>query len=112
MWSGVGEFTYLNAVVFTMQDVTSEDGVYWDTRGNLKAINYPDTYSGSLNWLNYKGNWGNKGFNNCWKWAAREVCAMETGSTGPLQSDVMNPKHDKRDASKTLLETLSGRDLP
>jgi hypothetical protein len=112
MWSSVGEFTYLNALVFTLQDVTSDDGVHWDTQGNLTAISYPDSYSGSLNWLNYKGNWGNKAFNNCWKWASRDVCSMDTGPTGPLQSDAMNPKHTKRAPSETLLETLSERDLP
>jgi len=87
-WSSVGTFTYVNAVVFKLQDQTSDGGVYWDTQNSLTTINYPDTYSGSLGWLNYLGDWGNKGQTNCWWHVFYSECELEDGPNGPVRADV------------------------
>jgi hypothetical protein len=95
------------------KDETSDDGVYWDTQDHLTVINYPESYSGSLNWLNYKGNWGNHKSQNCWRFGDGRTCGHESGPKGPLQMDQMHlDKSSKRDVSKTLLEDPSVRDLP
>jgi hypothetical protein len=91
MWPGVGNFTYFDAKVFKLQDVTSDDGVYWDTQDNLTVINYPDLHSGSLNWLNYKGHWGNKV--NCWQEGKHDVCDTDSGPEGPLRPELLTPFH-------------------
>lgn len=65
-WASAGTFTYVNAVIFKLQDETSEGGVAWDTRDSVKTLVYPDTYTGLTEWLNFKGAWGNKGTTNCW----------------------------------------------
>jgi hypothetical protein len=112
MWSSAGTFTYFNAGVFKLQDVTSDGGVYWDTQSSLTPINWPDLYSGSLDWLNYRGHWGNKGVDNCWWYSLYPGCELVTGPNGPLRPEVLNYIRRKRDVSKTLLENLSERDLP
>ena len=112
MWSSVGTFTYVDAIIVKLQDVTSDGGVYWDTQSSLTAINYPDTYSGSLNWLNYKGDWGNKGVTNCWWYAIHNECELNDGPIGPLRPEMSNLKRRKRDISQTLLEKLRSGDLP
>ncbi|KAG8866345.1 Vacuolar protein sorting-associated protein 62, partial [Serendipita sp. 405] len=88
-WSSAGTFIYVNAVVFQLQDVTSDGGVYWDTQNSLTTINYPDTYSGSLSWLNYAGAWGNKEVNNCWWHVFHDECKLVAGPIGPVRSDVL-----------------------
>ena len=67
-WAKPGTFTYAKALIFKLQDKTSDKGVKWDTRDNLVTLNYPDTYSGELSWLNYKGWWGNRAATDCWWW--------------------------------------------
>ena len=88
MWSSAGTFTYIDAVVLKLQDATSDNGVYWDTQNNLVTINYPDTYTDSLAWLNYKGSWGNKGTTNCWWYFIYKECELSSGPNGPLRDDV------------------------
>jgi hypothetical protein len=65
-WSTPGTHTYVNAVVFKLNDVTSDGGVAWDTKDSIVPVLYPDTYGGDLEWLNYQGAWGNQGQTNCW----------------------------------------------
>lgn len=88
-WSSAGTFTYVNAVIFKLQDKTGDDGVAWDTRDSLVTINYPDTYSGDLSWLNYKGRWGNKGSDDCWWHFIYDECELITGPNGPLRDNVL-----------------------
>ncbi|GLB41912.1 putative vacuolar protein sorting-associated protein 62 [Lyophyllum shimeji] len=88
-WATAGTFTYVNAVVFKLQDLTSDGGVAWDTKNSLVTLAYPDTYSGSLDWLNYKGAWGNLGTTNCWWYVFHDECKIVTGPTGPLRPDVL-----------------------
>lgn len=66
LWVRPGTFTYLNAVVFKLNDDTSDGGVVWDTKNSLLTINYPDSYAGPFDWLNFRGRWGNKANNRCW----------------------------------------------
>jgi hypothetical protein len=112
MWSSAGTFTYADAVVFKLQDQTTDGGAYWDTQDSLTTINYPDTYNGSLNWLNYEGYWGNEGVNDCWWYAVHKECELVGGPPGPLRTEMSNLKRRKRDVSKTLLENLRSDDLP
>ncbi|KAG5647808.1 hypothetical protein DXG03_007730 [Asterophora parasitica] len=88
-WSGPGTFTYVNAVVFKLQDETSDGGVAWDTKDSLVNLRYPDSYSGNLDWLNYKGAWGNIGQTNCWWYVFHNECEIVTGPGGPLRDDVL-----------------------
>jgi len=88
MWSSAGTFTYINAVIFQLQDVTSDGGVYWDTQNSLTTINYPDTYTDSLAWLNFQGDWGNIGSTSCWWYSIYNQCELTDGPNGPLRSDV------------------------
>ncbi|CCA75387.1 hypothetical protein PIIN_09371 [Serendipita indica DSM 11827] len=89
MWSSAGSFTYVNAIIFQLKDTTSDGGVYWDTVNALTTIGYPDTYSGSQNWLNYVGAWGNKGVNNCWWYGIHDECELVDGPTGPVRADLL-----------------------
>ncbi|KZV93823.1 hypothetical protein EXIGLDRAFT_33087 [Exidia glandulosa HHB12029] len=102
-WAKPGTFTYVNAVIFKLQDVTSDDGVAWDTRDSLVTINYPDTYTGDLEWLNYRGTWGNKGTDKCWWHFIYKDCELVTGPTGPLRGDVLGAAFAK---GKTNLSTM------
>jgi hypothetical protein len=88
MWSSAGTFTYVNAVIFQLQDVTSDGGVYWDTQDSLTTINYPDNYTDSLAWLNFQGDWGNAGSTSCWWHFIYSECELIDGPNGPLRSDV------------------------
>jgi hypothetical protein len=112
MYPSVGNFTYPNALVFGLEDVTSDGGVYWDTQGNLTTIDVYDSFSGSLNWINYEGHWGNKGFHDCWKEGTLDVCDLDDGPNGPMQSSLMGRQWGKRDVSKSPLEHLRALDLP
>jgi len=105
MWSSVGTFTYVNAIVFKLQDETSDGGAYWDTQNSLTTIDYPDTYTGTLNWLNYKGEWGNEGINDCWWYAIHNECELVDGPPGPVRTE-MSGNLQKRVASGTLLENF------
>lgn len=87
-WATPGTFTYVDAVIFKLQDVTSDGGVQWDTRDDLVTINYPDTYTGDLAWLNYKGAWGNVGSTSCWWHFIYKECELVDGPPGPLRDDV------------------------
>jgi hypothetical protein len=95
MYASAGEFTYLNAIVTKLVDVTADGGVRWDTQGNLTVINVDDTFDGSLSWLNYKGHWGNKGFYKCFTKSG--FCSLQSGPKGPMQT--MDLKRGKRDVS-------------
>ncbi|KAG6844780.1 hypothetical protein H0H87_003898 [Tephrocybe sp. NHM501043] len=88
-WATPGTFTYVNAVIFQLQDVTSDGGVYWDTRDSLVTLAYPDTFSGSLDWLNYKGFWGNIGETSCWWYSIYNECEIVGGPDGPYRTDVL-----------------------
>jgi hypothetical protein len=90
LYSSAGKFTYRNDVLFKLEDVTSDGGVYWDTHGNLTAVNMYDSFTGSLNWINYQGDWGNKGSHKCWKEGTRKVCDLVDGPIGPLRMDRLN----------------------
>ncbi|KAF8074862.1 hypothetical protein FPV67DRAFT_1445874 [Lyophyllum atratum] len=88
-WATAGTFTYVDAVVFKLQDATSDGGVAWDTKDSLVNLAYPDSYSGSLDWLNYKGAWGNVGNTDCWWHVFYNECQVVTGPPGPLRDDVL-----------------------
>ncbi|KAH0582730.1 hypothetical protein H2248_010645 [Termitomyces sp. 'cryptogamus'] len=88
-WATAGTFTYVDAVVFKLQDYTSDGGVYWDIKESLVNFAYPDTFSGSLGWLNYKGYWGNIGQTNCWWYHFHKECEIVTGPDGPYRPDVL-----------------------
>jgi hypothetical protein len=111
MWSGAGTFTFFNGLIFKLQDVTSDGGVYWDTQDSLTPINWPDLYSGSLDWLNYRGRWGNEGDDTCWWYELYPACDLVTGPPGPMRPEVFNHP-GKRDGSQPLHEKLSAGDLP
>ncbi|KAG8768856.1 Vacuolar protein sorting-associated protein 62 [Serendipita sp. 405] len=120
MWSKAGTFTYIDAVVFKLQDVTSDQGVYWDTKDHLVPIGYPETYTESLEWLNYQGTWGNKGATNCWWYWMYKQCELVTGPNGPLRADVLgsakstsahsllNPANMRGPLSQTLASISTG----
>jgi hypothetical protein len=88
MWSRAGKFTYVNVKLFKLQDLTSDGGVYWDTQNSLTTINYPDNYTGSLSWLNFQGDWGNKGSTHCWWHFIYKECELIDGPNGPLRPEV------------------------
>ncbi|KAG7100149.1 hypothetical protein E1B28_001928 [Marasmius oreades] len=89
IWETADTHTYVDAVIFKLQDLTSDDGVYWDTRDSLVTYNFPDTFSGPDDWLNYKGVYGNKGTTDCWWHIFYDECAITTGPPGPYRTDVM-----------------------
>ncbi|KAG8830276.1 Vacuolar protein sorting-associated protein 62 [Serendipita sp. 400] len=89
IWQSAGAFNYQNVSGIQLYDITSDDGVYWDTQWSLTMINYPDTYSGTLNWLNYAGVWGNKGQTDCWWYSVYPSCKVVTGPIGPARDDVL-----------------------
>ncbi|RDB20841.1 Vacuolar protein sorting-associated protein 62 [Hypsizygus marmoreus] len=110
-WATAGTFTYVDAIVFKLQDITSDGGVSWDTKDSLVALGYPESYSDSLGWLNYKGAWGNVGQTNCWWYVFHNECQVVTGPGGPLRDDVLGaakvvagftPKSMKGPPSQTL----------
>ena len=88
-WAKPGTYTYVNAVVFQLQDVTADGGVAWDTKDSLVTYSYPDTFSGSDDWLNYKGAWGNIGTDDCWWYVFHNECEVVGGPGGPLRPDVL-----------------------
>lgn len=90
MWSSAGTFTYVNAVIFKLQDITSDGGVHWDSKNSIVPFLYPDTYSGDLGWLNFKGLWGNKGTTNCWWHSIFSECEVVDGPGGPIRDDVFS----------------------
>jgi len=102
-WATAGTFTYVNAVVFKLKDVTADGGVAWDTRDSLVTFNYPDTFSGSLDWLNYQGDWGNVGQTSCWWHVFYSECEVSTGPSGPLRADVLGASN-----AKVAAKTSSG----
>ncbi|KAG6893040.1 hypothetical protein C0992_011485, partial [Termitomyces sp. T32_za158] len=99
-WATAGTFTYVDAVVFKLQDVTSDGDVSWDIRDSLVNFAYPDTFSGSYNWLNYKGYWGNIGQTNCWWYKIHKECEIVTGPDGPYRPDVLG---SARGATKNVM---------
>ena len=109
-WATAGTFTYVNAVVFKLQDVTADGGVAWDTRDSLVTFNYPDTFSGTLDWLNYKGDWGNVGETDCWWYTFYNECQVTAGPSGPLRADVLGASNVKVAAKTgtTSLFSMSG----
>lgn len=108
-WATAGTFTYADAVFFKLQDVTSEGGVAWDTKDSLILLNYPDTFDGSLDWLNYKGAWGNIGDTTCWWYTFHNECKVVTGPPGPLRDDVLAVVEARTSlSSSTLRFAMSG----
>lgn len=93
-WATAGTFTYVDAVVFKLQDLTSDGGVSWDIRDSFVNFAYPDTFSGSHNWLNYKGYWGNIGQTTCWWYKIHKECEIVTGPDGPYRSNVLGSAKD------------------
>ncbi|KAJ8091053.1 hypothetical protein PM082_024661 [Marasmius tenuissimus] len=89
IWQTVGTHTYVDVVIFQLQDITGDGGLQWDTRDSLVVYNYPDTFSGDQDWLNYKGVWGNKGSTSCWWYSIYNECEVITGPSGPYRSDVL-----------------------
>jgi hypothetical protein len=89
--------------LYKLYDVTSDGGVYWDTQGSLTPIDVYDSFSGSLNWINYQGHWGNKGFNNCWKEGTANICDIEDSPNGRMQSSMMGRPWGKRDVPSQVL---------
>ena len=90
MWSSAGTFTYVNAVIFKLQDITSDRGVHWDSKDSIVPLFYPDSFSGDLGWLNFKGQWGNKGATNCWWHFIYSECEIVDGPGGILRDDVLS----------------------
>ncbi|KAH7101234.1 hypothetical protein BKA62DRAFT_190693 [Auriculariales sp. MPI-PUGE-AT-0066] len=90
LWSTPGTFTYVNAVIFKLQDVTSDGGVQWDTRDSLVVLNYPNTFTDDLSWLNFRGAWGNKGVSSCWWHGIYKECELVDAPPGPLRDDVLS----------------------
>ncbi|KAK1225598.1 hypothetical protein PQX77_011457 [Marasmius sp. AFHP31] len=89
IWETAATHTYVDAIIFQLQDLTSDGGVYWDTRDSLVIYNFPDTFSGNDDWMNYKGAYGNKGTTDCWWYIFHDECAVVTGPPGPYRTDVM-----------------------
>jgi hypothetical protein len=75
IWSSAGTLTYVNAGIFKLQDITSDGGVHWDSKDSIVPLLYPDSFSGGLAWLNFKGQWGNKGTTSCWWHSIFSECA-------------------------------------
>lgn len=98
-WATPGTFTYVNAVVFKLQDETSDGGVYWNTQDALVMYEYPDTYTGEDSWLNFLGNWGNEGTNDCWWYAFHPQCDITSGWPGLVRQDTLGVAKRKRSLS-------------
>ena len=90
MWSSAGTFTYVNAGVFKLQDATSDSGIHWDSKDSIVSLLYPDSFSGDLGWLNFKGQWGNKGTTKCWWHAIYSECEIVDGPDGIVRDDVLS----------------------
>jgi hypothetical protein len=90
MWASAGTFTYVNAVIFKLQDITSDSGVHWDSKDSIVPLSYPDSFSGDLGWLNFKGQWGNKGKTKCWWHFIFPECEIVDGPGGPVRNDVLS----------------------
>jgi len=90
MWAAAGTFTYVNAVIFKLQDITSDSGFHWDSKDSIVPLSHPDTFSGDLNWLNFKGAWGNKGKTDCFWHAIFPECEIVGGPGGPVREDVLS----------------------
>lgn len=103
-WDAPGTFTYVNAVIFQLQDVTADGGVAFDTQPSLIPLAYPDTYTGNQEWLNYPGAWGNKGATDCWWYVFYNECKITDGPPGPLRPDVLT----STDAKVKTLVSSSG----
>ncbi|KAJ7590671.1 hypothetical protein C8J56DRAFT_539397 [Mycena floridula] len=88
-WSTPAAHTYVNAVIFKLQDLTADGGVLWDIKDSITPLAYPDTYVGSTEWLNYAGAWGNQGETSCWWHIFYDECEIVSGPTGPLRPDVL-----------------------
>ncbi|KAL0580567.1 hypothetical protein V5O48_001480 [Marasmius crinis-equi] len=89
IWQTADTHTYVDVVIFKLQDITGDGGVQWDTRDSLVVYNYPDTFSGDQDWLNYKGAYGNKGQTDCWWHFIYDECEVVTGPIGPYRPDVL-----------------------
>ncbi|KAJ7590649.1 hypothetical protein C8J56DRAFT_933500 [Mycena floridula] len=87
-WASAGAHTVVDLVVLQAQDLTG-DGISWDTQDSLRPFSYPERYTGSENWLNFAGRWGNKGDNNCWWYIIYPGCATVTGPVGPVRPEVL-----------------------
>ncbi|KAG6821442.1 hypothetical protein H0H93_010166 [Arthromyces matolae] len=103
-WATKGTFTYVNAVVFKLQDITSDNGLYWDTKDSLVTYAYPDGFSGSSDWLNYRGYWGNAGQTDCWWYKIHNECEVVTGPDGPYRPDVLGGTKLKGAPSKAIMD--------
>src|SRR5258706_11263286 len=90
MWSSAGAFTYVNTVIFKLQDITSDRGVHWDSKDSIVPLIYPDSFSGDLGWLNFKGQWGNKGTTSCWWHFIYPECEIVDGPAGIVRDDVLS----------------------
>jgi hypothetical protein len=80
----------VDAVIIKLQDVTSDGGVQWDSRDSLVTLLYPDSYTGEQAWLNFKGNWGNRGTTDCWWHFIHPECKLDDGPPGPVRDDVLS----------------------
>ncbi|KAG5638349.1 hypothetical protein H0H81_000482 [Sphagnurus paluster] len=106
-WASAGTFTYVNAVVLKLQDITSNGGVAWDTRDSLVSFRYPDSYTGAQSWLNYKGYWGNIGQTNCWWYVFHKECEIVTGPDGPVRAEVLGAATFSSISEESMQGTLS-----
>ena len=111
MWAQPGAHDYTPNKVMDLLGAQLIDecatGTEWNTWEHLWVRKFGGSYDGNTEWLNYEGRWGNlerdckkvdtatwcvKG--ECLDWLDFldfEFCKLESGPSGPLQKDAMDP---------------------
>ncbi|WWC63222.1 uncharacterized protein I303_105822 [Kwoniella dejecticola CBS 10117] len=77
--------------LFKLVDITDDEGPIWDTKDHVVPAVYWDGpesrrriwHRGDSSWLNYRGNWGNKGQDDCWWHRVVGYCQVVDAPWGP-----------------------------
>ncbi|XP_045027943.1 uncharacterized protein LOC116922056 isoform X2 [Daphnia magna] len=95
IWAGPGKHTYST---FPLLEDFTDQGVAWNTWENLVVIPWNDTpypYAGPLEWLNFRGGWGNAK-NGCDLERLSGECRLNHGPIFPGGPDDMPPPRIQR----------------
>ncbi|WWC71643.1 uncharacterized protein I206_105601 [Kwoniella pini CBS 10737] len=77
--------------LFKLVDITDDEGPIWDTKDHVVPTVYWDGpesrrrlwHRGNSSWLNFRGNWGNKGQDDCWWHRVVGYCQVVDAPWGP-----------------------------
>ena len=90
MWSSAGTLNYVNAVTFELRTPLRTAVFTGPRTARSSHSSTPKSFSGDLDRLNFKVQWGNKGTTNCWSYFIFPECEIVDGSDGIVRGHVLS----------------------